>query len=121
MVTPKLCKVLSGLRGNKKAINFMYNRLFALRPDLKDEYYEKICCIEMFDKVIDTLCSEFDDSKINIIREVHAKLNLSNSEMELYTTMLIDTAITFKNKDLDRPTLKELYTRCDSLIKELTK
>lgn len=120
MVSPNLKEVLIGLRGNEKAIAFMYNRLFSLRPDLKTQYYERVCELRMFDKVVDILLEDIDDSEIDKLRSIHSKLDLTRKEFQLYTTMFIDTAITFCNKLLDRETLRALYSRCDYLIKRLS-
>jgi hypothetical protein len=121
MVTPQLKKVLENLKGNDEAISFMYGRLFTLRPDLKEEYYERVCSVKMFDKALDIMLGDFNDSEITVLREIHGKLNLTRREFQLYTTMLIDTAISYSNKHLDKKTLRALYVKCDELIKIMVK
>jgi len=120
MVTPQLRIILTDLRENEGAISYMYGRLFGLRPDLKERYYSRISSSKMFDKVIDLLEGAETDSEINRVRELHLKLEVTSKELQLYTTMFIDTVITFCNKYLTKDILRELYSICSKIIKRIT-
>ena len=86
---------------------------------MKEQYYERLCQGKMYDKMIDLLLSEPTDSEIKAVCETHAKLKLTCTELHLYNTMFIDTAIEFCNKYLDRKTLRELYSASDSIINQM--